>query len=106
MRIFKIEVSHTFATAIAFTRITIKMKFHSASGRNQGDGVQGALIVREPNDPNRHLYDYDFPSHIIFVHDWNHYPADIYWPGYYQNISHTIIKADSYLINGRGTYSV
>lgn len=37
------------------------------------DGVIGPLIIRIPDELNRHrrLYDYDLVSHIIIIQDWN-----------------------------------
>lgn len=57
-------------------------------------------------EPNRHEFDYDLPSHVITVGDWEHYLGDSFWPGYYQNKSHNIQRPDNYLINGRGSYKV
>ena len=74
----------------------------------QADGIYGAVIVRtaEDQDPSYNLYDFDLPSHTVIVADWKHWPQEAFWPGYYRNTSHTRIKPDDYLINGRGSYRV
>ena len=57
-------------------------------------------------EPNFDEYDFDLPSHTIQIADWTHYPSDSFYPGYYRNRSHTALKPDNYLINGRGAYKV
>lgn len=42
---------------------------HSHFGEQRGFGLAGPLIVREANDPQAQLYDYDFNQHIVFVQD-------------------------------------
>ncbi|XP_069937854.1 uncharacterized protein [Cherax quadricarinatus] len=51
--------------------------YHSHTGFQRGDGVFGAIIVRQPpaDDPNHDRYDYDFPQHVIMFHDWLHMPT-------------------------------
>nr|XP_053655696.1 uncharacterized protein LOC128704618 [Cherax quadricarinatus] len=51
--------------------------YHSHVGLQRGDGVYGAIIVRQPrqDDPNFNTYDYDLPQHIIQVQDWLHVPT-------------------------------
>ena len=72
----------------------------------RADGINGALVIRRCDDPNRKLYDHDKPSHTLIVADWNHFPSDVFFPGYFKNVSHIPIKPDGYLINGLGSYSV
>ena len=44
--------------------------WHSHSGLQRSDGLYGALVVREPDDPNGALYDHDLPDHVILIQDW------------------------------------
>ena len=44
--------------------------WHSHSGFQRADGLYGAIIVHDPEDPWLHLYDYDLPEHIIQIQDW------------------------------------
>ncbi len=45
---------------------------HSHLSFQRADGNFGALIVREPNDPNARHYDRDLTEHIIFPQEWFH----------------------------------
>jgi FtsP/CotA-like multicopper oxidase with cupredoxin domain len=76
--------------------------YHSHSGQQKIDGLYGALIVREPieNVPNRRLYDFDRPEHVILTTDWMHQMAENHLPGMLRRS--TLSK--SMLINGRGRY--
>ncbi|XP_039292501.1 L-ascorbate oxidase [Nilaparvata lugens] len=76
--------------------------WHSHSGLQKLDGFEGSLIVRQPDNQqsNRDLYDYDLPSHIIFIQDWLHVTADEFYQGLK---SRTFDQMPvTYLINGRG----
>ena len=33
-------------------------------------GLFGAIVIRDPNDVNSKIYDYDLPEHVIVVNDW------------------------------------
>ncbi|KAJ7506614.1 laccase [Mycena galericulata] len=39
------------------------------------DGLRGPLIIYDPDDPQKHLYDVDDASTIITLADWYHIPA-------------------------------
>ena len=49
-------------------------RWHSHAGLQRGDGVAGALIVRQPKDqdPNKDHYDEDKHEHVVVVQDWSH----------------------------------
>lgn len=51
--------------------------YHSHTGFHRGDGVFGAIIVRQPvlEDPNHDRFDYDLPQHVLMFHDWLHIPT-------------------------------
>lgn len=62
------------------------------------------MRTRDAVEPNRYLYDFDLYSHILHIADWMHMPEDDKYPGANRNESLITEKADSYLINGIGTY--
>ncbi|KZV71809.1 multicopper oxidase [Peniophora sp. CONT] len=69
--------------------------YHSHYGGQMCDGLKGALIVRDPNDPLKYLYDVDDDSTVISISDWYHFA------------SHNVAKIpefDSVVINGIGRY--
>lgn len=72
------------------------------------DGLSGAFVVRESKDtdPQKDLYNYDYPSHTIFVQDWLHLMSDNKYPGFNKDKSLITLKPESYLINGLGSYTV
>ncbi|CAG9797216.1 unnamed protein product [Chironomus riparius] len=76
--------------------------YHSHSGHQKANGIFGALVVRAPDNtnPNRHLYDYDLPEHIIIVSDWMHHLAEDDFPGIVSRSQLT----QSILINGHGRF--
>ena len=84
------------------------MKIDQFIGNLLRDGLNGGLIVRTPKEMNPYhdAYDYDSPCHTINVADWNHFPSDSYFPGYYLNESYIPYHPDVYLINGKGSYQV
>ncbi|KAG9310885.1 laccase [Chiua virens] len=69
--------------------------YHSHFDVQYCDGLRGAFVIRDPDDPYKNLYDYDNDSTIISLMDWYHYPSPVtprqVWP-------------DSVLINGTGCY--
>jgi FtsP/CotA-like multicopper oxidase with cupredoxin domain len=76
--------------------------YHSHSGHQKIDGVYGPLVVRAPRNtiPNRDLYDFDLPEHLIIISDWMHHMADQDFPGVIRRSNLT----ESVLINGHGRY--
>nr|XP_045624168.1 oxidoreductase OpS5-like [Procambarus clarkii] len=78
--------------------------YHSHQGFERGDGVFGALIVRQPPsmDPNRGTYDFDLSQHVMMVTDWLHIPTqDKFVLRHYGGGSES---PESLLVNGRGPY--
>ncbi|KAJ7488979.1 laccase 3 [Mycena latifolia] len=49
--------------------------YHSHLSTQSCDGLRGPLIIYDPNDPHRHLYDIDDEKTIISLADWFHVPA-------------------------------
>lgn len=69
--------------------------YHSHLSTQYCDGLRGAMILYDPDDPYKHWYDVDDESTIITLADWYHTPSPS--AGY-------IPFPDSNLINGRGRY--
>jgi iron transport multicopper oxidase len=70
--------------------------YHSHFANQYCDGLRGALVVHDPQDPHARLYDVDDDSTVITLADWYHY------------VSHkapSIPSFDSVLINGAGRYA-
>lgn len=49
--------------------------YHSHLSTQYCDGLRGPLVIYDPNDPHRSLYDVDNESTIITLADWYHAPA-------------------------------
>lgn len=73
---------------------------HAHTGVHRSNGLAGPLVVRERNDPNAQLYDYDLAEHNILLLDWDNELAESQEPG----IRNASQKPDSVLINGFGNY--
>lgn len=76
--------------------------YHAHSGVHRMNGLFGNLIVREANDPNADLYDYDLNEHLILLSDWNNVLAEVAAPGHKALDQYP----DSIVINGLGNYFV
>ncbi|EIN07541.1 laccase [Punctularia strigosozonata HHB-11173 SS5] len=69
--------------------------YHSHESLQYCDGLRGPLVIYDPDDPAKHLYDIDDESTVITLSDW------------YHNVSSQIpapLQAWSTLINGKGRY--
>ncbi|KAJ7203986.1 Cupredoxin, partial [Mycena rebaudengoi] len=77
--------------------------YHSHLSTQYCDGLRGAFVVYDPNDPLGHLYDVDDDSTIITLADWYHTFAPDTQIAFYR--SGTAPVPDSGLINGRGRYN-
>ncbi|KAA1479404.1 laccase [Dentipellis sp. KUC8613] len=72
--------------------------YHSHYSTQYCDGLRGPLIVYDPEDPHKGLYDVDDESTILTLTDWYHYlSTDPNRP--------PISQPSSTLINGLGRYS-
>ncbi|KAJ6547717.1 laccase [Mycena sp. CBHHK59/15] len=69
--------------------------YHSHLSTQYCDGLRGALVVYDPADPLKRLYDVDDESTVITLADWYHYPAPQ---------APLIPIFNSTLINGLGRY--
>ncbi|KAI9450184.1 laccase C [Lactarius psammicola] len=70
--------------------------YHSHFLNQYCDGLRGALVVYDPDDPHASLYDVDDESTVITLADWYHYLS---------TNAPTIPAPNSTLINGKGRYS-
>ncbi|KAJ7222978.1 laccase 1 [Mycena haematopus] len=83
---------YTFSTASQ----TGTFWYHSHLSTQYCDGLRGAMVVYDPNDPHLSLYDVDDESTVITLADWYHEPAhDL-------GAVPTLIST---LINGLGRYA-
>ncbi|KAH8085465.1 laccase [Cristinia sonorae] len=71
--------------------------YHSHLSTQYCDGLRGPLVIYDPHDPHRHLYQVDDESTIITLADWYHTLARQMPPG--------PAVADTTLINGLGRWS-
>ncbi|KAF8990705.1 laccase [Cyathus striatus] len=69
--------------------------YHSHFGTQYCDGLRGPMVIYDPNDPYKHMYDVDDETTVITLADWFHEPAP--------SIS-GIPSNDATLINGIGRY--
>ncbi|KAG1732007.1 laccase [Suillus paluster] len=71
--------------------------YHSHYATQQCDGLRGALIIYDPEDPLSYLYDIDDETTVITLADWYHIVAPV--------LSHMIgVNGNSTIINGLGRY--
>ncbi|KAF8753828.1 multicopper oxidase family [Rhizoctonia solani] len=80
--------------------------YHSHLSSQYVDGLRGALVVYDPNDPHKALYDVDDESTVITLDDWYHTPAPTLQEQFFST-NNTALNApvpDSALINGKGRY--
>ncbi|KAJ7153972.1 laccase [Mycena crocata] len=71
--------------------------YHSHLSTQYCDGLRGAMVVYDPNDPAKHMYDVDDESTVITLADWYHYNS-FFAP------KATTPFPNSTLINGLGRY--
>ncbi|KAJ7624386.1 laccase 3 [Roridomyces roridus] len=77
--------------------------YHSHLSTQYCDGLRGAFVVYDPDDPLKDLYDVDDESTIITLGEWYH---DLAPDVTNQFLSTQIIPImDSVLINGKGRYN-
>ncbi|KAH9963707.1 Cupredoxin [Lactifluus volemus] len=69
--------------------------YHSHFKAQYCDGLRGPLVIYDPDDPHRSLYDIDNEDTVITLADWYHYVS---------TIAPAIAEFNSTLINGKGRY--
>lgn len=76
--------------------------WHSHLGMQRGDGVFGALIVRNYEEPHENLYDFDMSEHTIIINDWTHMTETAVFTAHHHGGGDN--KPPNILINGKGKY--
>lgn len=93
-----IAQNHSFLYTFSATSQTGTYWYHSHYSVQYCDGLRGALVIYDPDDPLAYMYDVDDASTVITLSDWYHVVAPvlryIIGPGF-----------DSSLINGLGRYA-
>ncbi|KAJ6616355.1 laccase [Mycena sp. CBHHK59/15] len=77
--------------------------YHSHLSTQYCDGLRGAFVVYDPDDPLAHLYDVDDDSTIITLAEWYHVLAPAGQNSFFK--TGMIPVQDSGLINGKGRYN-
>ncbi|TFK54463.1 laccase [Heliocybe sulcata] len=67
--------------------------YHSHDGTQYCDGLRGPIVIYDPNDPFKNMYDVDDETTVITLADWYHTPSTQAGP---------FPVSDSVLINGQG----
>ncbi|CAE7185313.1 unnamed protein product [Rhizoctonia solani] len=80
--------------------------YHGHISSQYVDGLRGALVVYDPEDPHSALYDVDDENTVIVLEDWYHTPAPQLETTMFStdNVDLMTPVPDSGLINGRGRY--
>ncbi|KAF8623777.1 hypothetical protein AX15_006218 [Amanita polypyramis BW_CC] len=68
--------------------------YHSHVTTQYCDGLAGPLVVYDPDDPLKNMYDVDDENTVITIQDWAHLPSPQVLQKFLDPVSH--------LINGRG----
>ncbi|KAJ6562240.1 laccase 16 [Mycena capillaripes] len=76
--------------------------FHSHLSTQYIDGERGTLVISDPDDPQKSMWDYDDQNTIITLADWYHTPAEVLMAQFKRD-GHEPVP-DSGLINGVGRY--
>lgn len=92
-----ITPNHTFLHSFSAQGQTGTFWYHSHYSVQYCDGVRGALVIYDPDDPLGYLYDIDDASTVITLSDWYHTVSP--------ELIGTVPVANSMLINGRGRYA-
>ncbi|KAH9963713.1 Cupredoxin [Lactifluus volemus] len=72
--------------------------YNSQLNAQSCDGLRGPLVIYDPNDPHRGLYDIDNEGTIITLGDWYHNSSPA------ASKASQVPQFDSTLINGKGRY--
>lgn len=91
-----IAPTNSFLYSFSATTQTGTYWYHSHLATQYCDGLRGALVIYDPEDPYANLYDVDDETTIITLADWYHTPAPS---------AGAFPTPDSTLINGLGRYA-
>lgn len=75
--------------------------WHAHSGVHRTNGLIGTLVIREANDPNADLYDYDLAEDSVLLTDWDNHMGEDNDPGIRKVLA---TLPSSVLINGHSSY--
>ncbi|CEL60149.1 laccase, multicopper oxidase, benzenediol:oxygen oxidorectuctase [Rhizoctonia solani AG-1 IB] len=80
--------------------------YHAHLSSQYVDGLRGALVVYDPEDPQKDLYDVDNENTVIVLEDWYHTPAMRLEEQMFSTNNTDLLTPvpDSGLINGKGRY--
>jgi len=92
----------TFTYAFNTAGQTGNYWYHSHLSTQYCDGLRGAFVVYDPNDPLAHLYDVDDAGTIITLAEWYHVLAPAGQNSFFQ--TGIVPVQDSGLINGKGRF--
>ncbi|KAI0030477.1 Cu-oxidase-domain-containing protein [Vararia minispora EC-137] len=76
--------------------------YHSQLGVQYVDGLRGPMVIYDPQDPYRHLYDVDDSSTIVQLGDWWQNTSTSLLAGY--EATGVVPISDSGTVNGVGRY--
>ncbi|KIJ50346.1 multicopper oxidase [Sphaerobolus stellatus SS14] len=77
--------------------------YHSHLSTQYADGIRGPIVIYDPHDPQKYLYDVDSDQTIITLADWYHTTA-LVATNQWLNQGGNEPVPDSGLINGAGRY--
>ncbi|KAH8833988.1 laccase [Flagelloscypha sp. PMI_526] len=101
-----IAPGHTYTYDIPLNGQAGTFWYHSHLESQYIDGLKGALVIYDPEDPHLSLYDVDDENTVITLSDWYHLPTEgieeTYLHGGHGN--HEPIP-DSGLVNGKGRFN-
>ncbi|KDN49176.1 hypothetical protein RSAG8_02529, partial [Rhizoctonia solani AG-8 WAC10335] len=79
--------------------------YHSHLSSQYVDGLRGALVVYDPQDPHRSRYDVDDASTVITLEDWYHTPAPTLQAQFFDT-NNTALAAPYWLVSSASIFSI
>jgi L-ascorbate oxidase len=76
--------------------------YHGHTSLDRGDGLQGPIIITDPNKKRPFEYDEEL---VLFLQDWYHRPGPSQRTGLDSSPFIWIGNADAFLFNGRGQFA-
>ncbi|EPQ54176.1 laccase hybrid [Gloeophyllum trabeum ATCC 11539] len=70
--------------------------YHSHFSEQYCDGLRGPMVIYDPDDPFKDMYDVDDESTVLTISDWQHLPTS--------QLAEFPLNISSTLINGKGRY--
>ncbi|KIJ39647.1 multicopper oxidase [Sphaerobolus stellatus SS14] len=98
-----IASNHTYSYQLVLGDQAGTFWYHSHLSTQYVDGLRGPLVIYDPDDPHKDLYDVDDESTIITLSDWYHTPAGVSTDAWLNNRQPEPVL-DSGLINSAGRY--